>query len=114
MSPHSDTVWASSITICETVNSFIFDSILDFSIVSGFVRINLTEPSFISFHSLSLSALFCPPLKIPGFIPASINRLAWSAIRESRGNTTIVSPGRSTAGSIKQRDFPAPVGRITI
>ena len=44
-------------------------------------------------------------------MPRALAADTWSCIREMSGEITIVSPPSTTAGTWKQTDLPAPVGR---
>lgn len=44
--------------------------------------------------------------------PLAVRASTWSFMSAIRGDTTSVTPSRTSAGSWKQSDFPAPVGKI--
>ncbi len=46
----------------------------------------------------------------PASTPAARKERTWSRISAISGETTTVSPSRSSAGSWKHSDFPPPVG----
>ena len=44
-------------------------------------------------------------------MPLALRAATWSCMSEMSGETTMVNPPRTSAGSWKQMDFPPPVGR---
>ena len=60
------------------------------------------------------SIFFLSPVRDAARAPKSLSWLVWSSMRAMRGEITMHSPPRTSAGSWKHKDFPPPVGKRAI
>ena len=74
-----------------------------------------SRPSCARIRISSRSAALCPLIRAAAIsIPCSCSLSIWSRISAISGEQISVRPDRSKAGSWKQSDLPAPVGRTPI